>query len=46
MTDPNNPIRTDHLVEPTGNGLRPDDPIDQPSQDPGVLPDGTLQGDQ
>jgi hypothetical protein len=32
---------TDELVEPTGNGLQPDDPDDQPSQEPGDLPDGT-----
>jgi hypothetical protein len=31
----------DHLVENTGNGAQPDDPSDQPSQDPGHLPEGT-----
>lgn len=33
---------TDELVEPTGNGPQPDDPDEQPSQDPGDLPDGTV----
>jgi hypothetical protein len=32
---------TDELAEPTGNGPQPDDPDEQPSQDPGDLPDGT-----
>jgi hypothetical protein len=34
----------DGLVERTDNGLRPDDPDEQPSQDPGALPEGTVTG--
>lgn len=32
---------TDHLVERTDNGLRADDPVEQPSQDPRQVPPGT-----
>jgi len=31
----------EQLVEYTDNGLRPDDPGEQPPQDPAWLPDGT-----
>jgi hypothetical protein len=31
----------EQLVEQTDNGLRPDDPVEQPSQDPAELPAGT-----
>lgn len=31
----------DKLVEPTDNGLRPDDPTEQPPQDASWLPEGT-----
>ena len=51
MTDPQQPepilgvvedlTDTDDLVEGTGNGLTPDDPDEQPSQDPSALPEGT-----
>jgi hypothetical protein len=41
MTDPDDTTVTDDLVERTDNGLRPDDPAEQPSQDPDDLPDGT-----
>lgn len=44
MTDPQQDDLTgqgDELVERTDNGLRPDDPDDQPPQDPGWLPPGT-----
>lgn len=36
----------EQLVEPTDNGLRPDDPAEseQPSQDPAYLPEGTETG--
>lgn len=37
---------TDQLAEPTDNGSQPDDPAEQPSQNPGDLPDGTVTGDQ
>lgn len=35
----------DHLAVSTGNGLQPDDPLDQPPQDPGHLPEGTATGE-
>ena len=35
---------TDDLAEPTGNGPQPDDPDEQPSQNPGDLPPGTVTG--
>jgi hypothetical protein len=47
MTEPTGPedmTETDGLVEDTGNALQPDDPDEQPSQDPGALPDGTQTG--
>lgn len=46
MTEPEQDDLTadDDKVEPTDNGLRPDDPDDQPSQDPGWLPEGTETG--
>jgi hypothetical protein len=31
----------DERVRPTDNGLRPDDPAEQPPQDPAWLPEGT-----
>jgi hypothetical protein len=31
----------ERLVERTDNGLRPEDPADQPPQDPELLPEGT-----
>lgn len=49
MTDPTEPedmTETDELVQDTGNGLQPDDPLDQPPQDPGALPEGTATGDE
>lgn len=47
MTEPqDDATETDELVEPTDNGLRPDDPAEQPSQDPGDLPPGTETGGQ
>ena len=49
MTDPQPPEETtvtDDLVEPTDNGPQPDDPDEQPSQDPGDLPAGTVTGEQ
>jgi hypothetical protein len=33
---------TDDQVEATDNGLRPDDPLVQPPQDPEALPPGTV----
>ncbi len=48
MTDPTPdpaPLEeTDDLVESTGNALQPGDPDEQPSQDPGELPPGTVTG--
>jgi hypothetical protein len=44
MTDPTpleDMTKTDDLVERTNNGLRPDDPAEQPSQNPDDLPAGT-----
>ncbi len=43
MTDPQQDDLTadDELAERTDNGLRPDDPPDQPPQDPDWLPPGT-----
>ncbi len=51
MTDPtpdgaDDTTVTDDLLEPTGNGLTADDPDEQPSQDPGDLPAGTVTGEQ
>jgi hypothetical protein len=48
MTDPapDDLTDTDDLAEPTDNGLRPDDPDEQPSQDPDDLPPGTETGQQ
>lgn len=49
MTEPQQDdlsTEADDLVAPTDNGLRPDDPDDQPPQDPGWLPDGTETGEQ
>jgi hypothetical protein len=49
MTAPEQPeqaTETDDLVEPTGNALQPDDPLDQPSQQPDDLPDGTVTDQQ
>lgn len=37
---------TDDLIEHTGNGPQPDDPDEQPPQDPGHLPPGTVTGAQ
>jgi hypothetical protein len=48
MTDPQQEDLTaqgDELVERTDNGLRPDDPQEQPPQDPAWLPEGTVTGD-
>ncbi len=33
---------TDDQVQRTDNGLRPDDPAEQPPQDPESLPPGTV----
>lgn len=45
MTDPRQDDLThepgEQLVEPTENGLRPEDPVEQPPQDPEHLPEGT-----
>ena len=44
MTEPQQEDLTaeaDDQVRPTGNGLQPGDPDDQPSQSPHWLPDGT-----
>lgn len=45
MTEPGQDDLThepgEQLVERTDNGLRPDDPVEQPSQDPAWLPEGT-----
>jgi hypothetical protein len=44
VTDPQQDDLTaeaDNLVQNTGNGQQPDDPIEQPSQDPAALPEGT-----
>jgi hypothetical protein len=42
--DPTPLEETDDLIESTGNGLQPDDPVEQPPQDPDHLPDGTETG--
>ena len=43
VTDPQQADLTadDDLIERTDNGLRPDDPDEQPPQDPEHLPEGT-----
>jgi hypothetical protein len=44
VTDPQQDdlsAEADHLVTPTGNGLRPEDPAEQPPQDPDWRPEGT-----
>lgn len=45
MTEPEQDDLThepgEQLVEQTDNGLRPDDPVEQPPQDPAYLPEGT-----
>ena len=41
MTEPEDTTATDHLVERTDNGLRPDDPDEQPPQDPAAIPAGS-----
>jgi hypothetical protein len=48
MTEPqqDDTTVTDELVERTDNGWRQEDPLEQPSQDPGDLPAGTATGDQ
>jgi hypothetical protein len=44
MTEPQQADLTadDTLVERTNNGLRPDDPDEQPPQDAAWLPEGTV----
>ena len=45
MTDPiplEDLTADDGKVQRTDNGLRPDDPVEQPTQDPGDLPAGTV----
>lgn len=48
MTDPapeqDDLTADDFRVEETGNGLTPEDPTEQPSQDPADLPEGTVVG--
>jgi|tagenome__1003787_1003787.scaffolds.fasta_scaffold16647782_2 hypothetical protein len=50
MTEPQQDDLThegnDEAVQPTGNGMGPDDPHEQPSQDPRVLPEGTETAQQ
>lgn len=45
MTDPalDDTTLTDRLVTPTGNGVQPDDPRDQPPQHRDWLPEGTAR---
>ncbi len=46
MTAPqDNRTAEDELVQRTNNGLRPDDPTEQPPQDPDWLPPGTATGE-
>jgi hypothetical protein len=46
MTDPapeqDDLTADDRRAEPTSNGLTADDPADQPPQEPGWLPEGTV----